>query len=372
MKRAISVVVYGPAYLDAVLRVDGPLLDRRTHPRPLDRGILGRLGGESGERDLRLLAPDGSLRIRVPSPGHGLGGDLIGLADPLGGGTPFGDRALTAAVPEADLGGMGAGYAKAFDGVLISALGDPEVDPVSRQVTGLLRSHGIRARPIVVPGRAADWTLLATSGAHGDKLAVGFRGCHASLEDWGPAADCMLGADLVVAASLTNALARAALGAADGPARMFAPTRFNMLDRDPPVASFAKAIDILCCNQQEWELLPLGEREEIARRVALLSVTDGPAGCRVACGGLVVEGPAFPRAAPPRDTNRAGESFAATLVQALMRSGWRPGAPLPRAGLRAAVLRASAAAALVLDIEPFGFPEEAAVDAALRGGIVGG
>lgn len=372
MKRAISAVVYGPAYLDAVLRVDGPLLDRRAHPRPLDRGILGKLAGEGGGRDLLLRAPDGSLRIRVPSPGHGLGGDLVELSDPLGDGLPPGDRDLTAFVPEADLGGMGAGYAKAFDGVLISALGDPCADPVSGRVSALLRSHEIRARPIVIPDRAADWTLLVTSGAHGDKLAVGFRGCHASLKGWGPADEVSRGADLVVAASLTNALARDALAAADGPVRMFAPTRFNMLDRDPPVALFVGSVDILCCNRQEWELLPEGEREFIAGRVALLSVTDGPAGCRVVCGGAVVEAPAFPRARPPRDTNRAGESFASALVQGLMRSGWRPGLPLSLAELRSSVERASAAAALVLDIEPFGFPEEGAIAAALRRGIVGG
>lgn len=374
MQEAFSAVVFGPAYLDVVLRVDAPLLDRAAFPRPLDRGILGRMvaSGSEHHRDLVLRAPDGQIRVVLPSPGP-LRGGTVEMDEALGDGLPFGTRDLTATGVVEDLGGMGAGYAKAFGGLLVSALGDEGNDPTTRRVSALLEEQGIRSWPICVPSRPADWTLLVTSGAHGDKLAVGFRGCHAALDGWGLIAGELRGADLLVAASLTNALARAALrSAAAGTVRMFAPTRFNLRDRDPSVASFADAIDVLCCNRQEWELLPEGERALLERRAKLLSVTDGPAGARIACGGVVIDVPAFPRAFPPRDTNRAGEAFAATLVGTLMGTGWRSGAGLARMDLESAAIRASAAAALVLDIEPFGFPSEPAIAAALRAGIVRG
>ncbi len=91
-------------------------------------------------------------------------------------------------------------------------------------------------------------------------------------------------------------------------------------DRDTPVSSFAGSIDLLCCNRLEWETLE--DREEMAWRVSILVITDGPAGSLARFttpqgepGSVRV--PAFPRDRPPRDTNRAGETFAATFVSTL-------------------------------------------------------
>jgi sugar/nucleoside kinase (ribokinase family) len=114
-------------------------------------------------------------------------------------------------------------------------------------------------------------------------------------------------------------------------------------------------------------------REEVAWQVSILAVTDGANGSVIRymtpegeAGRLVV--PAFPRVHPPRDTNRAGEGYASTLVTTLLEGGWTPGVSDP-ALVQSAGLRASVAAALVLDRLDFGFPTRAEVDVALQRGI---
>ena len=79
--------------------------------------------------------------------------------------------------------------------------------------------------------------------------------------------------------------------------------------------------------------------------------------------------PAFPRQQPPRDTNRAGESYAATLLSTLLDHGWDAASGVVEDDLiRTAAQRASAAAALVLDRVDFGFPGDAEIDAAFAPG----
>ncbi len=80
---------------------------------------------------------------------------------------------------------------------------------------------------------------------------------------------------------------------------------------------------------------------------------------------------AFPRRQPPRDTNRAGESYAATLLSTLLDHGWDAASGIIDDDLvRTAASRASAAAALELDKTSFGFPSGAEIDAALAAGFV--
>jgi ribokinase len=231
----------------------------------------------------------------------------------------------------------------------------------------LLAKVGVTHRPIRVEGTTADWTLLITSGEHGDKLPIGFRGCHAKLESLKPWSDRP--SSLRVVASLPNRLASEAL---QGPStiRVFAPALRNMLDRDPPIASFAESIDILTCNRGEWEQLL--DREQVARRLSILVVTDGPNGATLDYStpegeANRLEIPAFPRTKPPLDTNRAGEAFAANLLLTLVENGWRPGTTSPDLA-RKALDRASAAAALVLDRLDFGFPNASEVDQAIQAG----
>ncbi len=269
-----------------------------------------------------------------------------------------------------DLGGMGAGYAAALGGELHSALG-PEDDPASRAVADLLARSGIAHRPIRVPDRPADWTLLITSAEHGDKLPIGFRGCHAALGSLADRAGAPC--DLRVVAALPNRLAAEVLRAPGAGVRFFAPAMRNMLDREVPIVSFAE-ID------RRAQLQPprvgisgrprgggLAPRRAGDHRRAL-----GEPGAVHDAGGRPGPGARrrVPAVAPPRDTNRAGEAYAAALVATLLDHGWTSGVveePLARL----AAERASAAAALVLDRGDFGFPDPSEIDAALRAGRVG-
>lgn len=361
------VLVFGPAYLDRVLLVDRPLLDP-ARGGPLDRSVEARV--ESGEGPgLSLRDPiGGTLEIDPPTDWPGPLGSLR-LLSPLdpGAGRPW-VRRLTALGWHDDLGGMGAGFASALDGTLVSALG-PESDPTSRAISDRLAGESIPHLPIRVPDRPADWTLLLTSGPHGDKLPVGFRGCHASLASLPDARATLPRPDLVVVAGLSNRLASQALRARPGTIRMLAPAMRNMTDRDPPLGDLAGLVDILCGNREEWSALPEPDRARLLGTLSLQALTDGPRGALVrfrdprgSWSELSV--PAFPRSSPPRDTNRAGEAFASTLVSSLLDSGWHPG-PADPAPVRSAALRASAAAALELGLVRFGFPSPSEIDLAL-------
>ncbi len=355
-----KTIVFGPAYLDRVLKVDGPLAAGRT----IDRSALGRWEREASPgADLLVMGlPEGNIRVALPEDWPGPSGVVrLGDSDPD---RPA--RMVRGVAWHDDLGGMGAGFAKAFGGTLHLLLG-VDADPIPRRVLDLLDAAGVDHGATHVPGRVGEWTLLLTSGEHGDKLPIGFRD---------PGRDVIVGpdeaCDLLVAASMTNRRAAAALTHPSASVRMFAPAMRNMMDLDPRVSSFSKDIDILCCNRTEWEAL--ADREEVAWRVSILAVTDGPRGAEVRyttptgeAGQLVI--PAFPRREPPKDTNRAGEAFASTLVAALFDDGWSPGTTSD-GSIRRAAERASAASALVLDRTDFGFPTAREIDRALADGIV--
>jgi sugar/nucleoside kinase (ribokinase family) len=360
-------LVFGPAYLDRILRVDRPLVDPSFRERPLDGSVDGNWLEPS--EGLALLDPLGNrLILELPEGWPGPWG-TVGLSRPLSEGESGWSRTVPGVAWQDDLGGMGAGFAAALGGELISALG-PEDDPASRSIGGLLSRVGVSHHPIRVEGKSADWTLLITSGEHGDKLPIGFRGCHAALANLAPWSSEF--SQLRVVASLPNRLASEALR---GPStiRAFAPALRNMIDRNPPVSAFAEAIDVLCCNRGEWE--QLDDREQVAWQVSILVVTDGPHGATIRFttpdgDAGRIEVPAFPRSHPPRDTNRAGESFASTLLATLLEAGWTPGVTSPDL-IQLAAERASAAAALVLDRADFGFPTQGEIDEALRIGRVG-
>ncbi len=364
--------ILGPAYLDRVLRVDRPLL-----PSAIGGTIDGSFGGRLAAPGDRLLVrdPSGAAIDLDPPPGWPGPTGTIDLDRPLASGAPGGWRNEVKGLTwRDDLGGMGAGFAAALGGRLVHALGADD-DPTSLRVGSLLERYEIRSTPIRVPDRPADWTLIVTSGGHGDKLAIGFRGCHQALDATDlprkprPAA-------IRVAAAVANDLMGVWLGTGRCQVRLCAPAMRNMLDRDRPLAAIAGSIDVLACNRREWEALTPPDRKVLADRVPIVSLTDGPSGCRILYRdrdarpvGFAMS--AFPRTHPPRDTNRAGEAFAARLVATLVDAEWTRG-PFDRDLLEYAALRASAAAALVLDLERFGFPTTAQVDRALAAGVVEG
>ncbi len=361
-----QTLVFGPAYLDRVLRVDRPLLENRT----LDQSIEGHPNDLGSKEEILNLTDTtgGTIRVEpLPSGWPGPTG-TVRLSGVLNEGQGGWSRCVGGVSWHDDLGGMGAGYARALAGILVSALG-PDDDPHSRSISALLALEGIRHRPIHIADRPADWTLLVTSGGHGDKLAIGLRGCHAALRSL---ADRVEPCDLLVVAGLPNALAAPLLSRAGEAVRFLAPAWRNVTDRDCPLSSLADRVDILCCNRREWEALD--NPDTWSGGIALVAVTDGPRGSRLRfqnAGGRPSEVtiPAFPRDHPPRDTNRAGEAYAATLVSMLLDAGWRPG-PLDEGLARRAGERASAAAALVIDRSAFSFPTSAEIDEALRAGRV--
>lgn len=357
--------VFGPAYLDRVLLVEGPLVEPE-HGGPVDQSVDGAWKFGPG---LTLVDPAGGVfEIELPAGWPGPTGE-VALSQAVRQVPAPWRRCLRGLAWHDDLGGMGAGFAAALGGELISALGDAD-DPASRAVADRLAAVGVVHRPIRVAGHAADWTLLITSAAFGDKLPIGFRGCHAAVATLGPATaePC----DLRVVASLPNRLAAEALRAPGAAVRLFAPAMRNMTDRDCSLSSFAGAIDVLSCNRHEWE--SLADREEVAWQLSVLAVTDGPAGSVVRFTDptgepVSLRRPAFPRSRPPRDTNRAGEAYAAALVATLLDAGWSPGVVEPGLVRRAAD-RARAAAALVLDRPDFGFPTDLEIDAVVAAGRV--
>jgi ribokinase len=361
--------VFGPAYLDRVVRIDGPLLDPQLSP-PLDQSVDGRWKFGEG---LTLIDPaGGEVAIELPADWPGptgcvsLSHPLVKAHDPA----PW-RREVRAVSWHDDLGGMGAGYAAALGGELISALG-PADDPASIAITRLLARYGIHHTPLRLPDHPADWTLLVSSGGFGDKLPIGFRGCHAALEAEALAARTSPACPVRVVASLPNALASAALRLPGAAVRFFAPAMRNMRDRKYPITQFVDSIDMISCNRLEWE--SLHDREEVAWRVSILAITDGARGSSVRFTtptgepGLVTV-PAFERALPPRDTNRAGEAYAATLLTTLLDGGWSPGVAEEELVAHAA-RRAAAAAALELDRVDFGFPTGGEIDAAVRAGRI--
>ncbi len=180
--------------------------------------------------------------------------------------------------------------------------------------------------------------------------------------------------ELRVVASLPNGLSAPLLRVPGAGVRLFAPAMRNVLDREFPLSRFAASIDVLCCNRVEWETLE--DREEVRWQVSILVVTDGPRGSTVHYtkpdgdpGRVEVQ--AFPRHAPPRDTNRAGEAYGATFIASMLDQGWDCASGVAEdAMVRAAARRAAAAAALVLDRVEFGFPGAGEVDLALVAGCV--
>ena len=272
-----------------------------------------------------------------------------------------------------DLGGMGAGYAAALHGTLFNVLG-PEDDPTSRTVSQRLSAVGIAHSAIRVPDHPADWTLLITSGEFGDKLPIGFRGCHQAVDRGRFLALAGTSCGLRVVASLPNELAARVLAAPGARVRLFAPAMRNVLDRAFPVSRFAGSIDVLCCNRIEWQTLE--DRDDVRSKLSILVVTDGPRGSLVRYtnpSGEPAEHAveAFSRTRPPRDTNRAGEAYGATFIRSLLDHGWDAASGVIDEGLvQVAARRASAAAALELDRVEFGFPSDEEIDRALAAGWV--
>lgn len=351
-----TTIVYGPAYLDRVLRIDGQLVPGKR----FDGSVDGELSDEQGVSGIEDRTGRAIEFTGIDPASRPLG--WVRIDGILGDFDLMQARSVRVISDTDDLGGMGAGYASALGGTLVSALG-PVGDPVGDRISAMLATHGIEHRPIRVAGTVSDWSLIVSSGAHGDKLAIGFRGCHSAvsklpIDPEGPVYD------LLVVASLPNRLIAQAL-TQRARIRFLAPAMRNARDSNPTLASLAGRFDVMSLNRAEWDAT--ADRETIRDRTPIVVVTDGPDGCTVsykdeAGTPETITIPAFPRSSTPRDTNRAGEAFAATFVTTLLNRGWTPG-PIRSELVTKAAIRGSIAASLVLDMEDFGFPTEAEIQA---------
>ena len=132
------VAVFGPAYLDRVLRVDRPLVDQPGHP-PLDQSHEG-VGRFAPGNRLEIVDPSGNaIEVALPDGWPGPTGQIL-LAQSLHSGAA-GRRFVQGLSWADDLGGMGAGFAAALKGTLHSALGR-EDDPTSREISDLWQGRG--------------------------------------------------------------------------------------------------------------------------------------------------------------------------------------------------------------------------------------
>lgn len=368
-KHASDRLVYGPAYLDLVMRTTCPLV--APGRPPLDKSVDGRLVADVGQAEsLTLLAPDDKwLRIK------GLNADVhptgtLHLSHPV---LDLEEWTIEPAEISSDLGGMGAGFAAALGGVLVSALGSVD-DTSKRLIEAALKEYRVEHRPVLVPESVTDWTLIVSSGPHGDKLPVGLRGCHARLTaarmlqpgPWG----------VVVAAALPNALLSELLQLHSSSLRQLAPAMRNCRDRTMPLGQLAGLADLLSLNNHEWQELPDEDRQAWLDSDAILLVTKGSDGAEILWPAQAGQRqkhhePVFPRTMPPVDTNRAGEAFAAFFLEELIGQGWSNACRSVTPKIIATAARAGAAAAgLTINLPRFGFPTAAQLKKTLELGRI--
>lgn len=350
-----KVLVYGPAYLDIVMRVGLPLVAQGHSP--IDKSVDGTLQHAPDlHQALELVDPSGKRLIltgldgnRHPTGRLRLSHNL--LDHPL--------LSMPAIEVTESLGGMGAGYAAALGGELVSALSDIRDQPRDR-IEQALQMNRVRHCPILIHGQATDWTLIVSSGRHGDKLPVGLRGCHAALR----AADMIQTGPwgVVLGASLHNALLAELLAHHADSLRVLAPAMRNCRDQLMPLGDLAGMADLISLNHHEWNELRPADRQAWLHSDAIICVTQGPKGAHLswvdpAGNRLTHHEPLFTRTMPPVDTNRAGEAFAAFLLRELIQQGWsKRSGPVTQEGLQWAARVGSAAAGLTVNRPGFGFP----------------
>jgi hypothetical protein len=349
-------LIFGPAYVDVVLTLDrpllagGPVLDQSLPAArliPRDDGMVVVLGS-TGDRLTCLLPPEGTSWAVTYE-----------LCEPMLARTRAG-RIVTGEYPVAravrQLGGMGAGYAKALDGLLRMPLGSAGgvPDAVGREVLELLSSHGISSVPTLVPDCSSDTSLLLQS-PQGDKLAIGVRWAmtrwQVSAEDYALAAE----AGALVFCGAPNALMAAILEKAPDILVMCAPALRNVCDRSVLLAGLAAKIDYLALNALEWSQLT--DRERLQREVPVITVTEGARGNRILLGGREIRIPAAPFDGPA-DTNRAGETYGATFFRALRAACPAFPRDITAEAAENAGRLAAAQAAKQLALREFGFPRD--------------
>lgn len=256
------------------------------------------------------------------------------------------------------VGGMGAGYALAFNGTLRFPLGGrPFIpDETGAAILRELSKVDIKSIPSYITGCSSDSTLLLTSD-YGDKLAVGVREALVRWHCEDADRDLVARADALVFCGAPNSLMADVLAWAPDVPVMCAPAMRNVCDEFYPLAELASYIDYLTMNSLEWQHL-VG-REKVRREVPVVTVTDGPRGSRIYFDDGELAVPTKPRT-DPVNTNRAGETYGSTFFKVLLHCD--PEFHLSRSvdvdlALHAGQI-ASAQANRQLDITDFAFPPD--------------
>jgi len=136
---------------------------------------------------------------------------------------------------------------------------------------------------------------------------------------------------------------------------MCAPALRNVCDRSVLLAGLAVQIDYLALNALEWA--QLYGAEEMRKQVPVITVTEGARGSRILLGEREIHIPAVP-VAGPIDSNRAGETYAATFFRVLLTACPEfPRCITADAAERAGRLAADQAAKQ-LTLREFGFPDK--------------
>jgi ribokinase len=351
------MIVFGPAYIDRVLTIAQPLLPTAGAPS-FDQSVTATNMEPLAEPQVCL---DGSIGDRLVfhlPKNTGCPGLRFTLQEPLlvrlcvGQTIPCVTGQYAVETVRFQLGGMGAGYAKACHGLLRAPFG---ADETGRLVQTLLDEAGVSVSPSILPACQSDASLIILT-PRAEKLAVGVRD---ALRHWRYTeedATLAQAARAVIFCGAPNALVADILSRGVDAAVMYAPNMRNVDDTTVPLATLAPYIHYLAMNALEWA--HLGEPQVLLATIPLISVTDGAHGSRVYVYGRRLDIPAVPHPAP-RDTNRAGETYAATLFNALL--AIYPNFPKDRLdedAVRWAAVQASRQASRQLDITSFDFPPD--------------
>lgn len=369
----IKTIVYGPAYLDVVIRVGGPLANQGEPS--IDQG-----GTAIYHSDTQLTKADALFILDKHGNSIKIEGvtdqGLTGIYRMLSPDFQFADRVVYATQIVEDLGGMGAGFAKLFEGNLISCLPVRKCH-IREKIEKKLNQYGVVYQPILINHKNADWTLLISSGRFGDKLPIGLRGCHDQFSE-NQLPNDLPSADLVIVASLKNEIMLEILRRNCNSIRLLAPALRNCqaVQGAISLSALATHVEMLTLNEVEWQSMGENDRQIWQDSHAILCITRGPAGAEISWQGLdgrreYHHEPAFARAIDPVDTNRAGEAFGGTLMKYLIKQNWFN---TEKVDAKQKILYASqlaaVAAGLTIQMPEFAFPGEYQIEMTLQSGII--
>lgn len=349
------IIVFGPAYRDLVVEVDSSLL---SGVQRLDQSVPAISRQARADGKLFLAGPAGDAVCVILPPSWQAEASTIQLAEPILA-RLHGDAAvpmtslLNARAVRRQLGGMGAGYARALRAMLCLPLGR---DDEGAELLSALGEEDIVTAPRYLDD-PTDASLVLLSHA-GDKLATGMRAAithwQAAVEDHALAA----GARALVFCGAPNSFAAELLDRSpDGPV-LYAPAMRNILDCHLPLATLAPRIACLSLNALEWS--HLAGRERCREEIPVITVTAGAEGSRIFLrGGTELTVPALP-VPTSIDVNRAGETYGAAFFQTLLHDapGWHRSRMVDLELARQAGMTAARQAARQLTIAGFAFPDD--------------